>query len=707
MLRRRRVPYVEQESITECGLCCIAMILRFYGSYYTLAELREYISIGRDGTNFTQLKNLLETFNFNTKGLKCTVDILYKVKLPAIIFWENRHFVILESISKKKAVIIDPNFGRRTVQISEFMNNYSGYILLSYPNEQYKKKKRSNSIWHDFFPIIKKNKLSLIKIFILSLINYILTLFQPILIQIIIDKVTKNNILPFKDLIIFCIIILLVNIIILNRSKKLTRVRIDMDKDINENLFTHLLKVPYKFFDTRSKGNILFTLNSSSVVRDIFAEKIVNCILDIGSVLFIIIYMLYKSKELSICAITLFILNILIIVISNPYLKEYNNYQAMEQSKLQGVQTESIYSILGIKMTGVENSIFKNWKIKYNRYIDRFYKKENLNNILTFIFNSIKNFSPIFILIYGLSLIIVNKLTIGEVVAFYTLSGSLFGSAVSILSNYNFIITANLYTNRISEVLSTEEEQNGDIKIDLKGSIELKNVSFSYSNISEKVLDNISLNIPQGSSIAIVGNSGSGKSTLAKVIAGLYKPTIGNIYYDGYDLTDLDNKHLRKQIGIVPQEITVFNKSIKENININNLNISLDIIKNAAKIANIDNEIEKMPMKYETIISEMGMNLSGGQKQRIALARAILNNPKVILLDEATSSLDMINENKISEYFNSIGCTRIIIAHRLSTIKNSDMIIVLDNGKIVERGTHNTLIKKKGKYFELYNNIKH
>lgn len=702
MLKRSRVPYVEQVQSTECGLCCVSMLLRFYGSHYKLNELREYFDVGRDGTSFIQLKKLLETLNFDTKALKCKIEFLPNVELPAIILWENNHFVILESISNKKVVIVDPNFGRRSMQISEFESSYSNCILLAHPNENYKKKKMEKSVWYEFFPLIKKNKLSLLKILILSLISYTLYLFQPVFIQIVIDKVTKNKVLPYNDLILFCIIILLVNFINLCRSKKLTNVRVSMDKDINENLFMHLLKVPYHFFDVRSKGNILFTVNSTSIVRDVFAEKVINCILDIGSVLFIFIYMFYKSKSLAIVAGILFILNIIVIIISKPYLEEYNNYQLIEQSKLQSSQMEAIYSILGIKMTGVENFIFKNWKNKYNRYMDRLFKKENFNSVLNFIFNSIREFSPIFILIFGLFLITIGELTIGEVVAFYALSGSLFSSVNSISANWNSIITASLYTERISEVLSTDVEKSGNKKIDINGNIELEKISFSYSKTSTKVLKDISLSINAGSCVAIVGTSGSGKSTLAKIIAGLYQPSNGKIYYDGYNLNILDNKYLRKQIGIVPQDITLFNKSIRENIGMSNSNISLEDIKNAAKITNIDEEIERMPMKYETLVSEMGINLSGGQRQRIALAKAIINNPKVILLDEATSSLDMVNESKISQYFNSIGCTRIIIAHRLSTIKDADLIIVLDDGKIVESGTHNDLINKKEKYYELY-----
>ncbi|NOV82731.1 ABC-type bacteriocin/lantibiotic exporter with double-glycine peptidase domain [Clostridium saccharobutylicum] len=230
----------------------------------------------------------------------------------------------------------------------------------------------------------------------------------------------------------------------------------------------------------------------------------------------------------------------------------------------------------------------------------------------------------------------------------------------------------------------------------------MENVSFAYSSKSEKVIKNVSLNIERGQKVAIVGKSGSGKSTLAKLLVGLYSPTGGDILFDKIPLNKLDKKYLRRQLGIVPQDVSLFNKSIYENISMGRNDIDMDKIKKACEITQIAEEIESMPMGYHTIISEMGMNLSGGQRQRIVLARAILNEPKILILDEATSSLDYINEKQVSDYFKNIGCTRIVIAHRLSTIIDSDMIIVLDNGEILDYGSHMELLKRKGQYFKLY-----
>lgn len=280
-----------------------------------------------------------------------------------------------------------------------------------------------------------------------------------------------------------------------------------------------------------------------------------------------------------------------------------------------------------------------------------------------------------------------------------------FGYASSFFQVWNSFWIASNTIERLKDITDVPEENNniGKEEPNLTGSIELENVSFSYtSNEEDLVLSNISLSIQSGQKIAIVGESGSGKSTLAKLLIGLYEPTKGALYYDGKSISNINKKSLRKQMAIVPQEIQLLNKSIFENITMGNLQASIEDVKKAAEIARISDTIESLPMKYNTLVSDMGMNFSGGQRQRIALAKSILNNQKVVVLDEATSSLDSLNEVKIANYFKEIGSTSIVIAHRLSTIMNSDVIFVLESGKIIERGTHEELINFKGRYYELY-----
>lgn len=297
-----------------------------------------------------------------------------------------------------------------------------------------------------------------------------------------------------------------------------------------------------------------------------------------------------------------------------------------------------------------------------------------------------------------------NQFTIGQTISFYTISTMFFSYASSFFQTWNYFWIASNSIERLKDITQTPKEDMGIDKTEpmLSGDIRLENVSFSYTTKSNLILKDLTFHIKSGQKIAIVGQSGSGKSTLAKLLIGLYEPTEGMIYYDNEPITSINKKKLRREMAIVPQEIQLLNKSIFDNIVMGNMNASFEKVTKAAEIAQISETIEEMPMQYSTLISDMGSNLSGGQRQRIALARSILNKHKVVILDEATSSLDSLNELKIADYFTNIGCTCIIIAHRLSIIIDSDMILVLEDGKIVESGNHQELLDKKGKYYSLY-----
>lgn len=307
-------------------------------------------------------------------------------------------------------------------------------------------------------------------------------------------------------------------------------------------------------------------------------------------------------------------------------------------------------------------------------------------------------------LFVGILLYFNTSITLGVVIAVYSMSNMFFGLSISLFNGWNNYLLASSYMERLRDIIDTEVEFKPDNprQVNLRGEISLDSVSFSYTKHSQAVLKDISMTINQGEKIAIVGQSGSGKSTLSKLLLGIYMPTKGDIYYDNINLLDIDMKILRKQMSVVPQDIYLFNKSILENIRMNQTHITMEQVKAAAEIAQISDEIEMMPMGYHTIISELGMNLSGGQRQRIALARALITKPKIMLLDEATSSLDTINENNVSRYLEEIGATRIVIAHRLSTIIDADKIYVLDQGRIVETGNHSMLMAAGGLYSRMY-----
>ncbi|PFZ09484.1 ABC transporter [Bacillus pseudomycoides] len=704
--KRKKVPYVEQLQQTECGLCCVAMILRYYHSHETLHDLREYLDVGRDGASLAQLNQLMKRLNFQTKLYKAKLEGLYQLKVPAILFWGKNHFVVLEKIGTNSAYIVDPGLGRRRISLEELAEMYSSYVLVPSPNETFAPKQKSKSVWSYFYPVLLEKKLLFFQIALISIITYFATLSIPVLIEKIVDNAIENPPEKFVNMGIISILagVLIYSLLTFLNGFQLIKMRTHIDTSINTNLISHLLKVPYKFFEIRSKADILFATNSSFMVRELFAQQLIKGFIDIGAIVVIMAYMSSKSLLLTIIASILFIANMLCILLFRPYLVETNQNVVSEQSKLQGTQVEIVYSMLGIKMSSIENDMFKLWRQRYQSYLKRFTTAEKFKVYSNTIIEFVKMISPLIILCTSLYLMIQGKMTIGELMSFYAISQTFFSLSSSLFNIWNSFVLTTTYLERMKDIITTKEEDDSNLnaKAIVSGDIVLNNVSFSYTKHSAKVIKNINLKINKGTKVAIVGQSGSGKSTLAKILIGLYLPTKGTVLYGNEDLTRINRKELRKKMGIVPQDVTLFNKTIFENIAMDRKDIDLNKVKLACQIAQIDSEIESMPMGYHTMISEMGMNLSGGQRQRIVMARAIVNEPQLLILDEATSSLDSINENRLANYFKQIGCTRIVIAHRLSTILDADQIIVLDKGEVIEQGTHHELLKNKGKYYSLY-----
>lgn len=704
--RNRKVPFIGQLTQTECGLSCIAMILRYYGSNETLSDLRKYTPTGRDGLRILDLNNLLKKMNFHTKVYKTNVGGLSQLKLPAILYWNNNHYVVLEKMKKKYYIIVDPAFGRKKIAFEELEKSFTKFVITCLPKQEFTPSKKKKSMWFIFLPDIIKNKFIFFKIIILALISYLISISSPIIVQILIDDIIlKNKInLLHKYASILFILMAFGSILMYFRGKKQIDLEIVLNESIMTKTFYKLLKVPYKFFEVRNTGDLLFRLNSLSAIKDLLSFQVIRGLIDFGALIFILIYMLYKSVILTMAAILFLLINCIFMYFNRLFLMEATQYEISENSKLQGIQVETLCSMFDIKVTAMEDGVFNTWKDKLKNYMYRYKNRSRLSNIYNTITDIMNNISPLIMLFMGVIVYSYDYISLGGIIAFYSISTTFFSRGSSMVQLWNNIVLTNAYLERIRDITDAEIEENinsGEIR-ELKGDIKLKNVSFAYTINSEEVIKNISIHIKSGQKIGIVGSSGAGKSTLSKILLGIYTPTKGKIFFDDLELNSYCKKSLRKQIGVVPQEISLFNKSILDNIRVSNKNISLNEVKKAAKIAQIHDEIEEMPMKYYTIISNMGMNLSGGQRQRIALARAILNNPRIVVLDEATSSLDSINESNVSNYFKAIGCTRIVIAHRLSTIIDSDIIFVMNNGEIVESGIHEELIKKKGFYSNLY-----
>lgn len=702
----KKVPYVEQMQQTECGLCCMAMILSYYGSRESLAEIREELDVGRDGLKLSQLYGYALKRNMYSKVYRTNVAGLADVPLPAIIFWKEEHYIVLEKIGRTSVSVVDPGIGRIRMGMEEFINGYSGVVMVLLPEEEFEIRNHKSSVWKRIFQeFIIKSRI-LYKTAGITLAAYAIQLLLPITIQRLFDMdyaIFRNH--GWEQYVWAALaVIAAYSVVSFWGRKSLIRLQLEMDRYLTRETFSKMMKLPYKFFESRSNGDLLFRLNCLSMIRDLLSDNIVRGIIQGGFVIIIFLYMFGVSPVMAAAAVLLLGSSGLFILCMRPKIIEANQHQIIENTKLQSIQIETVQTMFGIKTAGIEREFYHNWKERYKKGMETYRKKGTILNIYTAILNIFQIIGPFWMLWLGAMQSMAGHVTVGEAIACYSLAGTVFTTGTSLFHMWNDFTIASSYMERVKDITEAKEESSDQKLKPVKTieEIEFQNVSLRYTGNSPFVVKDVSFQIKKGEKVAIVGSSGSGKSSLLKLLLGLYHPDEGTIWVNHMDLRELSKGQFRKCIGIVPQEICLFNKSILENIRMNDERITQEQVIEAAKAAQIHEEIQEMPMQYHTMVSNMGMNLSGGQRQRIVLARAIAKNPQIMVLDEATSSLDNINEKKLSSYFQQNGKTQIIIAHRLSTIQEADKIIVMDQGTIAECGTHHQLMQKNGLYAQLY-----
>jgi ATP-binding cassette subfamily B protein len=707
----RRYPFFAQQSGSDCGAACLVMVSRYWGKKFSVNRVRDIANVDRNGASLRGLSAAAESVGFSTRPVKASLDQLAKQTLPAIAHWEGKHYIVVYEITKKNVIVADPAIGQLTLTHREFLAKWTGYALLLEPTALFKDAKETTTPFWQFFELIKPYGFVLAEVFVASLLIQIFGLITPIFTQIILDRVVvqRSELTLFSiglGLLIFGVFRVM---IIGLRQYLLDHTANKVDLALIVGFIRHTLRLPLGFFESRYVGDIVSRVQENRKIQRFLSGQALSILLDLLTVFIYVGLMFWYSWKMALVVLIIVPPFFLLALIATPFLRrisrEIFNAYASESSYL----IEVLSGIRTVKSTAVEQTVRWHWEELLQQEIKKGFAGQVIGNRLQIFSNLIESLMTTALLWFGASLVIKNQLTIGQLVAFNMLLSSVISPFQRLTVLWNEFQEVTIAVERINDVLDAEPEEDLHHQArqslpPIQGNIRFDNVTFRYHPESDiNVLENLSFELKPGQMVALVGRSGSGKTTISKLVLGLYPPTDGKVLIDGQDITSLSLHSLRHQVGVVDQDTFLFGGTIRENISLGHPDAKLEAIIEAAKLAGADEFIKKLPMGYESQIGEGGGMLSGGQRQRIAIARALLGNPKLLVLDEATSHLDAESERIIQNNLIKIigDRTTLVIAHRLSTVRHADLILVLDKGILIEQGTYEELMIKRGHYYYL------
>jgi ATP-binding cassette subfamily B protein RaxB len=681
-----------QTEPTECGLACLAMICDAHGLHIDLADLRRRFSVSLKGATLTTLIRHAEVLNMSVRPVRLELDEIPRLRLPCILHWDLNHFVVLKEVKGNKVIVLDPALGEQRLGLAEVSDHFTGVALELTPNAKFQlgDKRRPIRLRELTGRIIGMRR-TLVQIFFFAMALEVFALAAPLFNQFVFDEVivtADRELLPVLA-IGFGLLLITQSAIGFLRSWIIMHLSIDVRMQWSNSLFSHMVRLPASFFEKRHLGDLVSRFASINAIQNTMTTEIVSVVLDgIMAVLALAMMVIYSI-----------LLTLVVVTAVAAYgLLRWSFYQPLrtaseERMLLAGRENsyflETLRAIVTVKLAGHETERRVHWQHLLEAVFERDLRTQRLGVVFTSAAAFVTSVSTLLVLTLGARQVMDGILTMGMLMAFSTYAGTFSGRINALIGYAVDFKMLSLHAERVADIVLVAPEVEPSVETDIRRlapRIELKNVSFRYAEGEQWVLKQVNMIFEAGESVAVVGPSGCGKTTLLKILLGLLEPTEGDVFLDGISVRLLGVRAYRSLIGAVLQDDTLLAGSIAENISFFDLHADQSRIELCARTAAIHDEISAMPMAYQTLVGSMGTSLSGGQKQRVLLARAIYKQPKILVLDEATSHLDVFNEKRVNMALSEMRLTRIVVAHRQETIGNAERIVSI--GRQAEDSAH-------------------
>ena len=713
--QRVSTPVLLQMHAAECGAACLGSVLAYFGRRVSLTELRERCEVSRDGSSAASLLRAARHYGLECRGLSASTGLLKKLTMPAILFWQFNHFVVLEGFDRNNFYLNDPATGRRTLSAEEFEKSFSRVALTFERGADFKPGGERPSLLQQLGVWLGGSWSGLSVAVLCGLMLALVSLILPASVSLIVDSVLENR-GPWGGLVVALLGGgILVYLLSLFKHRFLKRLAIRVSVIGANGGLSRLLRLPVEFFTHRLVGDLTDRVSSIDRIAKNLTDQFLVLILEMAMSAVFLAAMLAYDVLLALIVLLLAVVNAGFAHYIKVLRTDRSHALKREQGMLIGVGMQMLNHADNLRMTASDDRFFSRWSGQQARELDARQRYFELGNINTALPGLVAALRAAVILGVGASLVMAGEMTLGTLVGIYILAEMFLAPIGRFVEFTDKRQALEADMQRLEDISKTAEDpiftqrtpDSGSIptfkgRLQLAGQVELRNVTFGYNKSRPPLIEEFNLLIKPGQRVAIVGSSGSGKSTLSRLVSGIYQPWSGEILFDGHLRHEIPEEVLRRSISMVDQDIVLFSASLRDNITLWNPVVPDEAIVAAARDACIHEEILRRPLGYSTLVEEGGVNFSGGQRQRLEIARALVGNPTVLILDEATSALDAATEEFVDDALRRRGVTCLVVAHRLSTVRDCDEIIVLDKGTEVQRGTHDELIADQdGAYFKL------